>query len=919
MSGVATSEPRELQVGGPVDSAHKVYISRDSDRTFIELVKGGEFVNVVTSRQMGKTSLVFRAMAVLEPQGHRFAYVDLSRLHSETDPRIYFRTLVQEIARELRRDLDLDSFWAQHNNQAVSQGFIDFFRQVLAHLSGPVVVVLDEIDSTLERDFTDDLFTGIRSIYTSRPRETSFKRLSFCLVGVATPNELIKAPRTTPYNIGRTLWLPDFDARVDDLESFARVLSPDPALASRLLSRVLYWTGGQPYLTARLCDELAREQAQAQGPQAVDELVEQSFTSLEGLHHDAHFEQTLRFISARVSNSAEVMGLYKRILRRQPEKDQAANLAYAHLKLSGLVKRDESGLLVPRNRIYERLFNLEWVQKSWPALAATRSRRIAYSAFAGLGVALFFGGSYYFTFVLPVKQKDDAHTELGKQNVSLRRDLRGLTLVVFPGKDAKGVQDTKTAFDRARPHLETLSTGRDALALSLVLSADADSALLMLGSLAGLRRLEVSDPKLTDVASLVRFTGLRELDLAGTRVSDLWPLAKLGGLEALDISSTPVNDISPLAKLSDLKRLNASTTRVTDLAPLVTLRNLEQLDVSNMPVADLAPLSKLPRLSELDVSRTSIKDLSPLRAVSSLRHLAMDGLGIHDFNADGHNPRLTVLQDPMPEKAGVVAKPGQAFRDCAECPQMVVVPAGRFVMGSPQREPERFRDEGPQHTVEIRKPFAVSRFAIRFDEWALCVQDGPCRDVSDSGFGRGARPVINVSWDAARAYVDWLSKRSGHLYRLLSEAEWEYAARAGTNTSRFWGDDPNEACEYANVADRTVETEPGHPSGRPIHVCTDGFAYTAPVGRFKPNAFALYDMLGNVWQWTEDCWHESYSNASGDGRPWGAESGRDCDRRVVRGGGWFNRPGNVRSADRFWDVPWNRGNYLGFRVARTLP
>ena len=180
------------------------------------------------------------------------------------------------------------------------------------------------------------------------------------------------------------------------------------------------------------------------------------------------------------------------------------------------------------------------------------------------------------------------------------------------------------------------------------------------------------------------------------------------------------------------------------------------------------------------------------------------------------------------------------------------------------------------------------------------------------------RPVIGVSWDDAKAYVDWLSQQAQHTYRLLSEAEWESTTRAGTTFSRFWGDDPNKACEYGNVADQTFKKEP-IASGWTIHDCVDGFAYTSPVGSFKPNAFGLYDMLGNVWQWTEDCWHDNYEQAPGDGKSWGKENGGDCGRRVIRGGSWDFKPDFVRSANRYSIVPSNRYNYLGFRVARTLP
>ena len=193
-------------------------------------------------------------------------------------------------------------------------------------------------------------------------------------------------------------------------------------------------------------------------------------------------------------------------------------------------------------------------------------------------------------------------------------------------------------------------------------------------------------------------------------------------------------------------------------------------------------------------------------------------------------------------------RPGRVFRDCAACPEMVVVPAGSFTMGSPASEKGRWDDEGPRHRVTIGYSLAVGVYEVTFAEWDACVRAGACGRYrpDDEGWGRGGRPVINVSWEDAREYVRWLSRETGAPYRLLSEAEWEYVARAGTETARYWGDSESGQCLNANGDDDDVN-------------CTDGYANTAPVGSFQPNTFGLYDVLGNVWEWTEDCWNRNYS------------------------------------------------------------
>lgn len=240
---------------------------------------------------------------------------------------------------------------------------------------------------------------------------------------------------------------------------------------------------------------------------------------------------------------------------------------------------------------------------------------------------------------------------------------------------------------------------------------------------------------------------------------------------------------------------------------------------------------------------------------------------------------------------------GETFRDCDQCPEMVVVPAGSFTMGSPRGEGSD--DERPQHEVTIARAFAVGKYPITFDEWDACVAAGGCKyKPEDAGWGRSRRPAINVSWNDAQEYVAWLSKKTGKPYRLLSEAEWEYAARGGTTTRYPWGDEPGT--NRANFRDSGSQW-----SGK----------QTAPVGSFDPNKFGLHDMIGNVWEWTQDCWNDSYKGAPADGSAW--ESG-NCGLRVVRGGSWSNGPVNARVAIRGRVAPSYRSSNQGYRLARTL-
>ena len=248
-------------------------------------------------------------------------------------------------------------------------------------------------------------------------------------------------------------------------------------------------------------------------------------------------------------------------------------------------------------------------------------------------------------------------------------------------------------------------------------------------------------------------------------------------------------------------------------------------------------------------------------------------------------------------------KPGEIFRDCDQCPEMVVVPAGRFRMGD--LAGAGFLNERPVHDVTV-SPFAAGKYEVTFAEWDACVAGGGCTHrPADKGWGRGTRPVINVSWDDTQAYVRWLSRETGKPYRLLSEAEWEYVARAGSTTKYWWGNAADH--DHANYGkDGCCE---GMAAG------ADRWVNTSPVGSFKANAFGLFDTVGNVFEWVEDCWNKHYNGAPADGSAW--MSG-NCDRHVLRGGSWDYSPRFIRSAIRYRGGTGYRSRGLGFRVARTL-
>ena len=265
---------------------------------------------------------------------------------------------------------------------------------------------------------------------------------------------------------------------------------------------------------------------------------------------------------------------------------------------------------------------------------------------------------------------------------------------------------------------------------------------------------------------------------------------------------------------------------------------------------------------------------------------------------------------PLSREEERALRPLDMFQECVVCPEMIVIPAGEFIMGAPESEQGSEDNERPQHKVTFAAAFAVGRFALTFAEWDACVAEGGCRNYKppDKGWGRGRQPVINLWWDDARAYVRWLSERTRRSYRLLSEAEREYVTRAGTTTPFWWGSSPST--DQANY-DGSF-TYPFHAGGSKGEFRKK----TAPVDSFAPNPWGLYQVHGNVFEWVEDCWHGDYIGAPIDGSPW---NDVDCDRHVLRGGSWDFPPSHLRSADRGAVASAVNLVPVGMRIARTLP
>jgi formylglycine-generating enzyme required for sulfatase activity len=313
-------------------------------------------------------------------------------------------------------------------------------------------------------------------------------------------------------------------------------------------------------------------------------------------------------------------------------------------------------------------------------------------------------------------------------------------------------------------------------------------------------------------------------------------------------------------------------------------------------------------LKKLDARLLAAKTRASANASVGAQDEPAPGVGVNRIGSPTRAATIPrpIKFEPLPPDRERTLQPKESFKECAMCPEMVVIPAGSFTMGSPETEPGRQNSESPQRQVTFAQPFAVGRFPVTFDEWDACVADGGCNGYQpgDQGWGRQRRPVINVSWNDAKAYLAWLSRRTGKTYRLLSEAEREYVTRAGTTTPFWWG--PSISTSQANYNGQYIYGDGVNGEFR---------NQTLPVDTFAPNPWGLYQVHGNVYDWTEDCWHNTYTDASTDGTAWTAA---DCKQNVRRGGSIGSPPAILRAASRNWSRSGDRMPFIGFRVARTL-
>jgi WD40 repeat protein len=348
--------------GGTVQAQEGgLYLVRPADQQLLELCRQSRFAYVLTPRQLGKSSLMFRTAKELQAEGFRAVIVDLTQIGTGSDPEKWYGDVLEVVADQLELTTNARIWWKQEAETGLTLRLTRFFEEVvLAEVSEPIVIFVDEIDTTLSLGFTDDFFAAIRYFYVARAKNPALRRLSFVLIGVATPADLIRDPKRTPFNIGDRVDLRDFTP--EEAAPLAQGLPLPPPEAEQALGWILGWTGGHPYLSQRLCSVLAETPPQEWSEGAVDQAVGRTFFGeRSGQDNNLQFVRDMLTKRTPEGYGPELLRTYRTIWRgRQPVADEEQNLVHSHLKLAGVVRRHGRQLVV-RNRLYQAVFNAAWI------------------------------------------------------------------------------------------------------------------------------------------------------------------------------------------------------------------------------------------------------------------------------------------------------------------------------------------------------------------------------------------------------------------------------------------------------------------------------------------------------------------------------------------------------------------------------
>ena len=962
--------------GGTLRPQDPSYVTRPADEALLRHLQAGEFCYVLTPRQMGKSSLMVRTAQRLRATGTAVVIIDLTSIGAGAGALgadQWYLGLLSRLRSGLRLTTDVEAWWQAHATLGVAQRFMTLLHDVvLAECAAPVVILIDEIDATLNLPFRDDFFAALRALYNERAGNPVYNRLTFGLLGVATPTDLIQDRERTPFNIGRRIELVEFTEQ--DAAPLQRGLAAhEPAQAASLLQQIFTWTNGHPYLTQKLCQALVAQPKQADTPLSneagpndarVEALVQTLFLSDEGRK-----DPNLTFVQDRIGSSSpceqrQLLQLYRRVQRGDRVADDDRSPLQNRLELYGLVGVRQGQVQV-RNRIYAQVFNQGWIDAVMPV---NRQRRLA-SLAAVVAVVLTISVVLLLYFRQPTActvyhdQFTDnpdsstirldalanllaAQTRCGALALDLFYSLspeqhKALFLGIADPTAARAqltsviagiytTLDTTPAHDLAlltiwRTVLQNAGVDADQQLLATIDHWQAGRTYLAQGDNAAAvtafaKALVPNHPVLYyDYAVVLAATGkyTEALTALDTVVQMSEPTA-LPVVEQLSPVATPTP-----AALSERATLSPTIVE-TPLSPAGMAALFSPLLAWTSPLP--TPAMYRPTISALPSYATYARHfdrpeqlrqhagLALLRnptlvanlARNQARYVALAALPLLDSLT--YDRASAVVAFTLPNELSPVAMP------------FVYVPAGTFMMGSPDGEGES--DEHPQHAVTLDAYWIGQTEVTNAQYRAFIADDGYAQQTywtvggwqwresnnvtqpfywADEQWNGDGYPVVGVSWYEATAYVKWLAQTTGLTIRLPTEAEWERAARGADGRIYPWGNEWDG--NRLNYCDANCDL-----SWKDSAV-NDGYAYTAPVDTYPAGAspYGAFDMAGNVWEWTATQWVANYTDLVYNGDVGDA-------LWALRGGSWRNADYDVRSAYRLGLNPYYRNDNVGFRV-----
>ncbi|MCG8424552.1 MAG: SUMF1/EgtB/PvdO family nonheme iron enzyme [Proteobacteria bacterium] len=773
--------------GGNVHASGGLYVARQADDELMQLCRNGVFAYVLTARQMGKSSLMIQTARSLDNEHIRSVMIDLTGIGTQATAEQWYLGLLSAVQRRLELGTDLLAWWQANQQFGIVDRLTRFFQdQLLTQVAQPIVIFVDEIDTTIKLDFTDDFYAAIRYLYMARAHDRALTRLSFVLIGTATPSDLIRDPQRTPFNIGQPVALDDFSH--EEARPLAAGLGIPNEAADETLRWVLEWTRGHPYLTQRLCAELSCRGPRSWSKADVAELVARVFfhrgeiqdSNLQFVRDrliwrpaDAGRDEGLSDVVAMTKSSdsehrmAEALTVYRNVLRPLSRvADEEQSPAIARLKLSGIV-RSTNGTLRVRNPIYRQVFNASWVKQHMP---------VGY-----------------------------LQAQLRRRGAAILALLCGL--LIFAALAQYAQNRAQEAAEAAR---EARERAREAMRL---------------------RRLAISIWK--------------------KQVTSGNPELAFNAIAALLREDTPRDQITALLD-----------KRATD----ETLRSLLVASSEGLEPEDAINTRRFTVNWVLARRKRSIELIGACLAAAD----TMQRMGDH-ITAQKVRDRLLI---EMSQRFG--PPPNVTWAS---------IPGGVFQMGCSDCSHTYNKDEKPPHRVEV-SPFEISRSVITVGQVRLFVEQIQGQSVTAKD---ATLPVVNVSWYEATALAAWLGGR------LPTEAEWEYAARGGSQTRWWFGDDEDRLKDVDWYAEN---------SGGKIHpVCSRAEQLRHP--------WSLCDVHGNVFEWVFDRYraYPKLGNSNDNGPS-------DGNLRVLRGGAAVVSKELTRSANREGQPPEQKAPVVGFRLAR---